>query len=82
MELENIKSLINDIKEIRNRWNDIVKESKLVAKNIHTATEFSTNRDFSSENDAENNYRVNVFFVIVDAILAGLHRRFSALELI
>lgn len=82
VERDNVESLANDIILIREEWNSILEESKIVAENIGITSEFSTGRTLRSQQDAENHYRVNVFFVIIDSISSGLTRRFESLNLI
>ncbi|EMP31428.1 Bromodomain-containing protein 8, partial [Chelonia mydas] len=79
---DNTESLINDIQQIREQWDAILTESKLVAQNIGISSEFSTNRNLPTESDAEQHYRVNVFLVVIDSIQSGLTRRFESLCLI
>ena len=81
-ERDNIQSLANDIQKIREQWNTILNESKLVADNIEISSEFTTGRKFPTQFDVEQYYRENVFFVIIDSIQSGLIRRFESLQLI
>lgn len=80
VERENVQTLIQDIKHMREQWDTILKESRTVAENIEFSTEFSTSRSIASQTEAEEYYKVSVYFVIIDSILSGLCRRFASLE--
>lgn len=40
VEMKNLDSLSNDLTHLRNNWENILKESKLVSANINSATHF------------------------------------------
>ncbi|XP_065672106.1 zinc finger MYM-type protein 1-like [Hydra vulgaris] len=78
VEMENIKNLMDSIQQIRKKWDVVLSESKLIAMNIDISPEFSTTRKLKTQFDSEQHYKINVFFVIIGSILAGLKRRFES----
>ena len=51
-----------------------------MSTNIGLKDSFSKNRRHPTQNEAENYYKTDVFFSILDYVLDGLSRRFSALR--
>ncbi|KAH1180683.1 hypothetical protein KIL84_001617 [Mauremys mutica] len=76
VERDDTESLINDIQQIREQWDAILTESKLVAQNISISLEFSTYRNLPTKWDAKQHSRVSVFLVITD-YQSGLTRQQS-----
>lgn len=66
MERDNIDQLWADILKLRERWNDILEEAWHMSINIGVPDSFATRRGpgYPTEKDAENYFRVNVFFNI------------------
>ena len=44
VEVSNLKSLLNDLKDLREKWSSILRESKLVADAMQIAPEFPSKR--------------------------------------
>ncbi|XP_065658749.1 zinc finger MYM-type protein 1-like [Hydra vulgaris] len=78
VEMENIKNFMDSIQQIREKWDAVLSESKLIAMNIDISPEFSTTRKLKTQFDSEQYYKINVFYVIIGSILAGLKRRFES----
>ncbi|XP_065650752.1 uncharacterized protein LOC136078864 [Hydra vulgaris] len=64
--------------KIREKWDAVLSESKLIAMNIDISPEFSTTRKLKTQFDSEQHYKINVFYVIIGSILAVLKRRFES----
>ena len=89
VEVDNLKSLVEELKDFRLMWPQILEESSLVAKEMEISTEFPRVRkrkrydDFIVNNsesievdDEVENLKQNVFYVISDSVIDGLNRRF------
>jgi hypothetical protein len=92
-ELHLIKSLQDDLKRIREGWNVILEESKLVAGTLGLTEQFQDKRRrirkaFYDENrdnewEVQNNealFRINVFNVTLDTVISEVTRRFETSE--
>lgn len=80
VERDNIDQLRADILKLREKWNDILEEARHVSIKIGVPDSFATRRGYPTQKDAENYFRVNVFFNIIDFVIDGLSRRFSAVR--
>ncbi|XP_065650734.1 zinc finger MYM-type protein 1-like [Hydra vulgaris] len=78
VEMENIKNLMDSIQQIREKWDAVLSESKLIAMNIDISPEFFTTRKLKTKFDSEQHNKINVFYVIIGSILEGLKRRFES----
>ena len=97
VEVSNLKSLLEDLKKLRENWPLILRECKLLASAANLQNEFpsrrkskrpadfaeiqvltaeSTGEDQCIESEEERTFKHNVFFVIVDCVLAGLTTRY------
>lgn len=94
VEVANLKSLLSDLEFIRNRWDAILTECKVVANQIDSMSltlptsrkrkrvrRFSENEDSDSTNtDEETNFKINTFLVIIDSVISGISNRFKAMN--
>lgn len=96
IEESNINSLIFDLKNIREKWSDILTECKIVAENLKI--DFNTNshgkrrkfrKRFADEINDDNNdteitgenyLKTQVFYKILDFIIGSLTWRYGALK--
>lgn len=98
VEVSNLKSLLNDLKDLREKWSSILRESMLVADGMEISKEFPSKRkrkrraffdeasddaSTSEQHDEDGNeeevaFKRDVFFVIIDSVVAGLTNRFEA----
>ena len=97
VEVSNLKSLLEDLKKLREKWPLILRECKLVASAANMENEFpskrkskrpadyveiqvqtaeSTGEDHYSESEEERAFKHNVFYVIIDCVIAGLSTRY------
>eukprot|EP00795_Rhopilema_esculentum_P006413 gene6413-11854_t len=90
VEVSNLRSLIDELKELRSQWPMILKESKLVANSLNILAEFPKKR--KSRKDVEEGgdeadkiesrearaFKRDVFHTIVDSVISGLTTRFDA----
>lgn len=97
VEVSNLKSLLEDLKKLREKWPSILRECKLVASATNIQDEFpskrkskrranyveiqahtaeSTGEDHSIESEEERAFKHDVFYVIVDCVIAGLTTRY------
>lgn len=92
-ELHLIKALQDDLKRIRESWNVILEESKLVAGSVGLNEHFQEKRrrirrTFHNENlanefevqDDEALFRINVFNMTLDKVISEVTRRFETSE--
>lgn len=94
VEVENLNGLLSDLQLMRNGWDDIWSESKLVAEKLQISTSlplsrkrkrtipFPRNDEQNEESDSstsdETEFKRNTFLVIVDSVIAGITNRFNA----
>ena len=75
----NIEKLVTSIKHMREMWSEILNEAYIVASNIELTTSFATKRSETQE-EARDRFKRDVFYVIVDSIIAGPTWRFTAVH--
>lgn len=96
VEVENLNVLLSDLQFIRNRWDDILSECKLVANEIKISSSFPPSRKrkrttvFSDNVDEDSTtasctneeaeFKSNTFLAIVDSVVAGITNRFDAVR--
>ncbi|XP_033029698.1 zinc finger MYM-type protein 1-like [Lacerta agilis] len=80
VERGNIDQLRTDISNFREKWNNILQECRHVSVKLGVSDTFITRRGCLTQEDAEKDFRVNVFFKIIDLVIVGLTRRFSAVR--
>ena len=78
VERDNIKSLLKTMQDLRENWPQIVNEATIVATNVQLTSEFAKRRRGDSQEEAKNNFKTDVFYVIIDSIISGLTQRFEA----
>lgn len=93
VEVRNLESMMKDLVNLRNNWDAILSKCKLVAENIGLPASFSAKRrkirkrfagDTQGEEMAdlspENQYKIKVFYVLLDCIIGNMIRRFEAVK--
>ena len=80
VERDNIDKLTKDIISLREKWTEILGEAKLIAKNIGVQDAFHLKRGCDTQKKAEDYFRINVFFCILDAVVQGLTDRFRKIK--
>ena len=90
VEISNLKSLLDDLNLLRESWKVILQESKIVAETLSGVnTDFSTSKkrkrfEFLAKSPEvtfeEYDFKVNVFYVILDSVIAGINTRYSAVN--
>ena len=88
-----IENLLSDLQRIRNSWEVILQESKLVARNLGWEENFKENRhrkvktfygDSTSaayEHQNEDiSFKVNVFYIAIDTLIQEINSRFEAMK--
>jgi hypothetical protein len=90
VEVTNIKRLIDELKTLRDKWDSIMVESKLVANTLNISQELPEPRrkirkrfadetpDEISLSNSENNFKQNVFYILLDCIIGNISRRYEA----
>lgn len=53
-------------------------EATIVATNVQLTPEFAKRRRGDSQEEAKNNFKTDVFYIIIDSIISGLTQRFEA----
>ena len=69
---DNIDCLMKHIQLIREQWDVMLEEAKLVAQNEGISSDFSLSRRLSTQSEAEQHCKVKVFINVIDSILSGL----------
>ena len=84
VEMVNIHQLRADIQKLRDKWNNILEEARYVSINIGVPDMLDTRKGprtrYPNQKEAEDNFRVSVFYNIIDYVIEGLSRRFSAVR--
>ena len=88
-----IENLLSDLQRIRNSWEVILQESKLVARNLGSEENFkekrhrkvktfyddSTSAVYKHQNE-EISFKVNVFYIAIDTLIQEINSRFEAMK--
>ena len=94
VEAENMQSLVTELEQLRNDWGLILRESKLVAENLKVEIIYGTERRkvrrIVHENgkehvrflSAEEVFKIEVFYAILDNVLSEMSGRFQAMKTI
>ena len=95
VEVDNIQSLIEDLKQLREQWDAILDESKLVAENIgiepvlperkkRKRKRFADEPCMSVQDDRncsqEDHFRNNLFYVILDCAIGNMTNRYDSIH--
>lgn len=96
IEVENLDSLLNDLQQLREKWDAILNECKLVAGELNNtsisfpvsrkkkrARTYSQTDDEDSDTEAiteETEFKKETFFVIIDSVISGISNRFKAMR--
>ncbi|CAH0390034.1 unnamed protein product [Bemisia tabaci] len=83
IEIKLIQDLINDIQRLRDAWDQILEEARLVAEQLGISTSFVEKRGRLSSESGEEPlaiFRRDVFFPVLDFILQDLRSRFGAVN--
>lgn len=94
VEITNLESLISDLQLMRNQWDYILQECRMVAsvlKNTSSTLQVSRKRkrvsvstenqyDDSTSTDEDTDFKRNTFFVILDSVIAGITDRFESIR--
>ncbi|XP_065664879.1 uncharacterized protein LOC136086560 [Hydra vulgaris] len=90
VEVTNIKRLIDELKTLRDKWDFIMVESKLVSNTLNISQELPEPRrkirkrfadetpDEISLSNSENNFKQNGFYILLDCIIGNISRRYEA----
>ena len=90
VEVSNVRSLIEELKELHSQWSMILNTSKLVANSLNILAEFPKNcksrRDVEEGGDEADElesrgaraFKRYVFHTIVDSVILGLTTHFDA----
>ena len=98
IEVSNIEALIAEIQFLRESWDRIWNEAETVASNLDINIQIASGRtapsrkrkrhhdeaegtDFSELSEKEH-FKINVFYVLIDSVIAGLTVRFNAAKVI
>ncbi|CAH2256017.1 zinc finger MYM-type 1-like [Pelobates cultripes] len=88
---ENIKALSAEMQLLREWWLSLLSEAKHVAGNLEIPTVLKTQRSRqrqkkqhtelgSEDQESEEEFKVNVFFVALDSVISELNQRFNSME--
>ena len=86
--VKNLASLVEDLRDLRNRFDDICRETKLVAENLGIDATFPQLRKVlrvkrgDSEMTDEDRFKFDVFYVALDHVIVALVERFRSTETI
>lgn len=94
VEVANIRDLIGDLKQLRDKWDDVLSESKLVAESCgveQSLRSADTKRkrrrllpdrtvldDDDDPQDSHDHFKRSVFYVVIDCVVANLTTRYEA----
>ncbi len=75
-EVDNIASLLEDLQLLRENWQVILQECRIVANNLGWNSDFPeesrTRSAVSSDLSPEENFKISVFYVILDSVIASI----------
>ena len=88
-----MKNLLSDLQRIRDSWEAILQETRLVAKNLGWEENFKEKRHrrvtsvygesitsaYEHETE-EDTFKVNVFYVALDTLIQEINSRFAAMN--
>ena len=86
--VKNLASLVEDLRDLCNRFDDICRETKLVAENLGIDATFPQLRKAlrvkrgDSEMTDEDRFKFDVFYVALDHVIVALVERFRSTETI
>ena len=93
VEVENIESLLEELKDLRDKWDSLLAEAKTTAaamssdlpcetelpekRNKRRKVFFDESLDMSEKSAVDDDFKVNVFYKLIDCVIAGLTQRFQ-----
>ena len=88
MAFKNVEALLVDLKELRERFEDIVSEASLVAEALNIPVEFlelrqvlRLRRDGTDMSDKER-FKFYAFYLLMDSVIGGITERFRSINVI
>lgn len=88
--MDNLQNLVKNLTTLRSKFTAIVAECTLVAENISISPNFPKRRlktkvfsDKTTErqkDNSEENFKINVFYVLIDSVIANLTRRYKTVR--
>lgn len=75
-----IRDLVQEMQHLRDSWESVVQEAKLVAEAVGVQPQFPENRKISIE--PEQDFRISVVYPVLDFIINDLMTRFEAADTI
>ena len=79
-EVKHLSSLRNDVQKLRDSWEDILQEAKLVASSLGQSNTLKEKRSRSFT--AEEHFKINIFYKSLDSLLVQLSERFKVVDMI
>ena len=79
-EFKHLSSLRNDVQNLRDSWEDILQEAKLVASSLGQSNTLKEKRSRSFT--AEEHFKINIFYKSLDSLLVQLSERFKVVDMI
>ena len=70
----------NDVQKLRDSWEDILQEAKLVASSLGQSNTLKEKRSRSFT--AEEHFKINIFYKSLDSLLVQLSERFKVVDMI
>ena len=78
VEVRNLQSLLEEMKHLRKSFPSILQEAKHVATAMKIEPSFPVVREKRNSLPLEDDFKRNVFLVIIDSVISGLSARFKA----
>lgn len=88
VELKNIENLKTNLCNLRDQWDSILQECKLIAENLAWDSSLQQARapggcrtkDFLIHQSEETKFKISVFYFILDSVIGGLQHRFNSVQ--
>ena len=79
-ELEHHSSLQNEIQNLRDSWETVLQEAKLVSSSLVESTTLKENRSHTIT--AEDNCKINIYYKALNSLLVQLLERFKVVDVL
>ena len=79
-ELEHLLSLQNEIQNLRDSWETVLQEAKLVSSLLGQSTTLKENRSHTIV--AEENFKISIYYKALDSLLVQLSERFKVVDVL
>ena len=79
-EVKHLLSLQNDIQKLRDLWENVLQEARMVSSSLGQSSTLKEKR--SQTTTPEENFKINIYYKALDSLLVQLSERFKVVDVV